>query len=114
MSFACLCGENVAVLEGDLVGGRQDRLVEEDILYAQVQPVARTCLFGGGIWVAVKENLCANISYALGQLSAWSKDGVERIDVGIDGGCEGRVGCLVLGRVAEQVVSPKGIKLGDS
>ena len=65
------------------------------------------------LWAAVKENLGANVSYALGQLSAWSKDSVERIDVGIDGGCEGRVGCLVLGRVAEQVVSPEGIKLGQ-
>jgi hypothetical protein len=66
VSFAGLCREDIAVLEGDLVGGRQDGLVEEDILYAQMQPVAGAGLLGSGIWVAIEEGLDSNVPYALG------------------------------------------------
>ena len=111
MSFAGLCREDITVLKGDLVAGWQDGLVEENILYAQIQPVAGASLFGRRIWIAIEENLGANVPYALGQLAAGSEDGVEGLDMGIDGGGEGRVCRLVLGRVAEQLVSPQGIEL---
>ena len=111
VALACLGGEDAAVLEGDLVGGRQDRLVEEDVLDAQMQPVAHAGLFGGGISVAVEEDLCANVAYALGQLAAGSEDGIEGLDMGIDGGGERGVGRAVLGRVPEQVVAAQRVEL---
>lgn len=103
-----LGGEDVAVLEGELVGGRQHRLVEEDVLDAHVQAVARADVFGLGVGVAVEEDLGADVVQGLLDLAAAGKDGIERLNVGVDSGGKGRVGGRVLGRVLEEVLAAQG------
>jgi hypothetical protein len=44
-------------------------------------------------------------------LATGSEDGVERVDVGVHGGSERGICCLVFGGVAEQVVPPERVKL---
>jgi hypothetical protein len=66
MSFSGLGGINVSVLERNFVGRRQDWLVEEDILDAQRETISLACVFRCCVWVAVEEDLGANVSYALG------------------------------------------------
>ncbi|KAH8635342.1 hypothetical protein IG631_10743 [Alternaria alternata] len=65
MSFSGLGGIDISVLERDLVGRRQDWLVEEDIGDAQREAVSLADVFGGGVWVPIEEDLGANVSYAL-------------------------------------------------
>lgn len=105
-----LGGEDVAVLERNLVGGRQHRAVEENVLDAHGEPVSPANLVGLRIWVAVEEDLGANVPDALLELPAGGEDGIERVDVGVDGFGKGWVGRLVLGRTAEQVLSSLGVE----
>jgi hypothetical protein len=65
MSFSGLGGIDISVLERDLVGRWQDWLVEEDIGDAQREAVSLANVFGRGVWVAIEEDLGANVSYAL-------------------------------------------------
>lgn len=112
MALSALGGQDVAVLERHLVRRRQDGLVEEDVLDAHRQPVAAANLVGLGIRVAVEEDLGADVLDALLQLAAGGEDGIERVNVGVDGGGERGVSRLVLGRALEQLLSPAGVEAG--
>ncbi len=112
MSLSAFCGEYVAVLECDLVRGRQDGLVKEDILYADIESVAAANVFGLSILVTVEEDLCANVLEGELELAAGGEDGIERVDVRVDGDGEGRIGCLVAGRSLKKLLAALRVEAG--
>jgi hypothetical protein len=112
VALTALRGEDVAVFQSDLVRGRQNSLVEEDILDAHGKSVPAPNLFGLRVWVAIVEVLDANVLDALLYLAAGRKDTVEGVDVGVNGCRECWVGGLVLGRVPEEVLAALRVEIG--
>lgn len=112
VSLAALGGQNGAILERNLVGRRQDRAVEEDVLDADGEPVALADVFGLGVGVAVKEALGANVLETLLKLAAGSEDGIERAQMRLDGGGQGRVGGGVGRGILKQVLSALRVEAG--
>jgi hypothetical protein len=85
VALSALGGQDVAVLERNLVRRRQHRLVEEDVLDAHGEPVAAAGVARRGVRVAVEEDLGADVLEALLELPAGREDGIERVNVGVDG-----------------------------
>jgi len=105
MTLAALGGQDVAVGERHLIGMWQNGAVEEDVLDADGEAVARDGGDGLDVRVAVEEVLGANVPKTVGELPSSGEDGIEGVEMGLNGGGEGRVGGRVGGRVLEQVLS---------
>ena len=95
MTLSAFYRQDLALLV-DLVRRREHALLEEDLFHADLKPVA----FGTSgrerlIWVSIEEGLCTNVAKGMVKLALLSKDGVEGLNMRVDGRGEGRVCRLV-------------------
>lgn len=110
--LSALGGQHIAVGNGHLVGWRQHRLVEEHVHDLDAQPVAAAHVLGLRVRVAIEEDLCANLPDGFLEVAALCEDLIERVDVGVYGCGEGRVGGAVLGRVLEELLATGRVEVG--
>lgn len=95
MTLSAFYGQDLALLV-DLVRRREHALLEEDLFHADLKPVALGTIGREGlIWVAIEEGLCTNVAKGMVKLALLSKDGVEGLNMRVDGRGEGRVCRLV-------------------
>lgn len=111
MSLSALGGEDVAVADRNLVRWGQYRLVQEHVHDLDAQSVAAAHVLGLGIWVAIEEDLCANLLDSFVDVAALHKDLVEGVNVRVDGSRERRIGGAVLGRVLEELLASRRVEL---
>ena len=108
MALATFGGEDLSVDGGELVGGGDLRLLDEDLLQADAQTIAWGALAG----VTVKDDLGADVSDGVFEQAVRLQQGVERVDVGLHGRMEGREGGTIGGRMAKLSFTSEGVEVG--
>ena len=108
MSLSALCRKNLAPL-GPFVARRDLGLLESHALVPDLEPV----LAGRPLpLVSVEERLGADLGNRVvdqARLAIAGEEGVESLDVGIDGGLEGRVRRPVGRGVSEQILAAQRV-----
>jgi len=113
MSLTGFRGVDIPVARGELVRGRQDRLLEENFPDAHIEPVplrrfSSLCLpcllLVRSLDIPVKEGLGADILQSMLKNLGVIEERIERIDMRTDCSGQGRIGRVVLWWVPEELL----------
>lgn len=118
MSFSALCRINVTIPCTELVRRRQHSLIQENLLYPNIQSISprRWPSFQlslmrllRGLILTIEESLGADILETLLEDLDAVEEGVERVNVWLYGLRERGIGCVVFGRISEEIIAAEGI-----